>query len=226
MLYDAILFDMDGTLVASLSFHIQSFQRFLSQQRLALAPCQVRPLMGMGIQDIFAHFLPDIPADGAFLLLRQFYASQVQDLLDGLSAIPGAAAVLGQLRAQGIPLGLVTNTEHDLANRMLAATGLDLFDEVCGGTDRGAPKAERCRLVLGAFSVTADRALYVGDSRGDAAMAAQEGMDCCLIDNAYAWEGNHVAAKGKIQTYVLHDIIEIISILEGEPHHEGRIGSY
>jgi 2-haloacid dehalogenase len=76
--------------------------------------------------------------------------------------------VLGALRREGLPLGIVTNCSEVLAKKAVACTGVE-FDVVITAERAGyyKPDPRLYRMALGELGVTADRCLFVAGSAYD-----------------------------------------------------------
>jgi putative hydrolase of the HAD superfamily len=103
---------------------------------------------------------------------------------------PGAAALLGELRADGYLLGLLTNGPPDLQRAKIRATGIeDAFDAVAisGEVGVGKPNPDVFRFVLAGLGVDASEAVMVGDNpKRDIGGGQAVGMRAIRIDpNGY-----------------------------------------
>lgn len=136
--FAAVLFDMDGTLLTSIPAVERAWNAWA--QRAGVDPAAVLAwLHGRTAADTIAHFLPpgrDLAEEVAWLDARECAD------LDGIAAIPGAAAFLAAL-----PPGawaVVTSANRALAQVRLAAAGLPLPGVLvsCNDVQRGKPDPE------------------------------------------------------------------------------------
>ncbi len=118
-------------------------------------------------------------SDGALIEAVHHYA---RPLRDGVSAMPGAAAALAELRARGVRVGLISNTvwPGDLHREDLATLGLWQFIEYAvfsGDFGIWKPNPHIFLHVLERLGVNPADAVFVGDSpKEDIRGAQQAGM--------------------------------------------------
>ena len=166
----AVLFDLDGVLVETYAcWHgvINAFARERGYPEVSDEAMQAA--WGQGVDADARTFFPGTPVAE----LEAFYNARLPEHLDGLSVMPGAAAVTGRIRAAGTPVAVVTNTPAPLATEMLRLAGVEP-DVLVGGTDVPRPKPAP-DIVLRAcdlLGVAPAEAVVVGDSEFDRRAAA------------------------------------------------------
>lgn len=96
---------------------------------------------------------------------------------DGLQPWPEVPAVLRDLKARGLLLGVATNCSVELGRRAAARCGVP-FDAVVTSEEAGfyKPRPEPYRAVLAALGVEPQDALFVAGSSADVPGAAGVGM--------------------------------------------------
>jgi len=117
---DAVLFDLDGTLVDSTASVLRAWSAVAAELGVPLA--EFEPYMhGIPGPQVFATVLPAMPLEQARALAARMNAEQARDT-DGVRAIPGALMAL-----RGLPLSrwaIVTSGDRGLASARIAAAGL------------------------------------------------------------------------------------------------------
>lgn len=162
--FDAVLFDMDGTLISSLASVVRSWTRLA--QEFAIPPAPVREFRFHGIpaRDIVETLLADREPEERARALRRIVELEVTDTGD-IEVLPGAAEALGALAGAGRS-AIVTSCDQALAAARLAASGLPAPALVVTADDvtRGKPDPEP--YVLGARRLGVDpaRCLVVEDA--------------------------------------------------------------
>ena len=116
--FDAVLFDMDGTLVDSIASVERSWLRWCGEY--GVDPRRLAGLHGVTARNVIADLLPEEQREEAF---RRIEGIEVDDV-DGITVLPGAEALLRALAAAGVPTAVVTSASTPLAEARLAATGL------------------------------------------------------------------------------------------------------
>ncbi|HOF87376.1 MAG TPA: HAD-IA family hydrolase [Armatimonadota bacterium] len=178
----ALLFDLDGTLVAT----DEIIQRAMLD---TLAHCTGRPwerpaLMphwGMRLRDQLRALCPELDLDAAVPYYRARYAIYHEALL---AEIPGTRAMLDAVRARGVRLGVVTSKKRQNARQTLRDVGfLALFDVVVAEEDttRHKPAPEPLLYALTSLNHAPDVAAYVGDNPDDVRAARAAGMRAVAV---------------------------------------------
>ena len=186
-----MVFDLDGTLIdTAADIHAVLAEVLLEAGHEAPDLAAVRAMIGDGarvlIERAVAHVGARAEADD---LLRRFTQRYAEVPCRHSRPYTGAGALLAELRARGVRLGLCTNKPQSPTLALLAVLGLaDAFDAVVGGDVLpGVRKPDPAHLtaVLSALGVTPTRAVMVGDSRNDLLAARGAGMPCVLVSFGY-----------------------------------------
>jgi HAD superfamily hydrolase (TIGR01509 family) len=163
----AVLFDLDGVLVDSIAAWHEVLNRALAERhRPPLGDAAMRVGWGQGIQaDARTYF-----AGETVEALKATYDRLFLQCLDRVALMPGATDVVSALAAAGLRLAVVTNTQRDLAARILDATGLaPHFAAVAAGDEvpEGKPDPALVRLGASRLGVPLESCLFVGDTMAD-----------------------------------------------------------
>jgi phosphoglycolate phosphatase len=191
--FDAIVFDLDGTLVDTapdLHAHLDALLAELGRPGLDLE--EIRPLIGDGARALLKRGLE---ASGGFppgtdleQLFARFLARYTADPARLGRPYEGVVAMLEQLAAAGCRLGLCTNKPQAPTERLLAAYGLDRYlAAAIGGDVLPVRKPDRGHLeaVLARLGIASGRAVMVGDSANDVLAAHAAGLPCILVSFGY-----------------------------------------
>lgn len=216
---DAVLFDMDGTLVDTAPEIAQAVNLMLREFTLpALGEAEVARMIGRGAPTLIERVLQ---ATGGLedyetrLCALASYEAYYEQLLGSRTRLyPHVARTLNELRRMGLKLGVVTNKSQRFATALLQQFGLsDAFDLVVGGDTLEARKPSPVPLqhACHALGIAPSQALYVGDSVNDVEAATAAGMRVVCVPYGYN-EGKPVrelAATGFIDT--LADLTMLIA---------------
>lgn len=168
--FSAVLFDLDGTLLDSLSLILTSYRYTLEAHGLpARGDAEVLEGLGTTLESQLARWTNDPAQVDAMVDTYVTHNLRVHD--DLVRPYPGISELVRELHAAGTPLGLVTSKRRRGADRGLAALGLtDCFAAlVCGDeVTRAKPDpepVERALALLGHPSPA--RVAFVGDAIHD-----------------------------------------------------------
>jgi phosphoglycolate phosphatase len=179
--FDAVLFDLDGTLVDSLADIAASVNHVLAELgHPVLDLATIRGHVGDGARALVERCLPAglAPAavDAALLRYQARYRSH---LVVHTRPFDGIAALLADLRAGGVRLGVVTNKPEGPARALVAQLfDAGTFEVVIGeGPLRPRkPSPEPALFAASALGVAPPRAAFVGDSAVDVETGRAAGM--------------------------------------------------
>jgi len=180
----AILFDLDGTLVDSNNFHVLAWAEAFHAAGHDFRLKQLHDQVGQGADNYVRALLPDVSdreaerlGDEHRRLYQQHYAQRVKPF-------PGAQALLRRCREQGLKVMLATSASKEELERNLDL--LDIRDAVDGWTsadDVGCTKP--CPDVFATAArkagVRPEDALVVGDTPFDIAAASRAGLAAVAV---------------------------------------------
>ena len=165
----AILFDLDGTLVDSITLIIESARyAFGKLGREWISDAVWREGIGIPLPTMFMRHARDEAERDALIAAYREYQLEHHDRL--VRCYEDVVDTVGELRARGHELAVVTSKSEWLAYRALALVGLARQMETVVGLDsstRHKPDPEPVRVALQRLGVAPERALFVGDSVHD-----------------------------------------------------------
>lgn len=159
----SILFDLDGTLVDSLSLIRETYQVIFQRMNIPWRNGEVMRFIGVSLREIALRYAG--PKAGEFIRL---YQSEYERRHDARTqAFPGSDAILDSLGERGYQIGIVTSKGRHGA--CLAIRHLDwelLIDLLVTADDvkRAKPHPEPVLKALQALDTPADETLFIGDS--------------------------------------------------------------
>lgn len=190
---DAVMVDLDGTMVNTLGDFAEALNRMLADLQLpAIAPQIIENMVGKGsehlIRSVLAHVeVPNIDAlyPRAWQRYEHHYLAINGQFAD---VYPGVAEGLQALQSLGLRMACLTNKPLSFAQPLLAAKGLDgFFDCVFGGDSFPRKKPDPMPLVETCKALGSEpaRTLMVGDSSNDAQAAHAAGCPVVLMTYGY-----------------------------------------
>jgi 2-phosphoglycolate phosphatase len=185
--FDAALFDLDGTLIDSAQDLIGSIQHALRR----VAPDRELPegndilvLVGKPLEAILREL--GYPADEVTTarFADAYRAHYAEHFNDHTELYPGVEEMLGNLKASGVKLALVTTKYQTQADFTVKAFGLArYFDYVHGWLEgrQHKPHPEPVLTALGRLGVQPDAAIMVGDTELDIESAKAARVATCAV---------------------------------------------
>jgi phosphoglycolate phosphatase len=175
-----LIFDLDGTLIDSLSDLTDATNHMLGLfGRPALIESQVRLLVGQGARSLVARAMPDASVDEVERGLAAFLDYNEAHIADRTRPYPGVVATLERLRDGGCPLAIVSNKNVALCREVLAILGIgDFFAAVLGADSLPTrkPSPDPVLKLVHDFGVGPADAAMVGDSINDIAAGRGAGV--------------------------------------------------
>jgi HAD superfamily hydrolase (TIGR01509 family) len=178
---DAVLFDNDGLLLDTESVWSRAEQKLFESRGLEFTIEHKRSLVGSSEKlagEKLGRFLGEVGREG--LIMSELNELVLAELEGGVDPMVGALELVELLRADGVPVGLVSNSPRRFIERSheVAATGMP-FDVVVSGHEvpeaKPAPDAylEACRQ-LGVRP--GDRVVALEDSPSGVKAAVAAGL--------------------------------------------------
>ena len=184
--YDAILFDVDGTLLDSAPGILSTLREVFHTMGTDIAGVDLMRYIGPPLRDTFAEYYSDrAKIEQATELYRASYAVRGCHIC---KPYPGAAAMLRRLRAAGLTICTATCKPTHVVAPILEEQGLTpLLDLVAGASmDKSRDtKAAVIQYVLDQPLLQGKRALMVGDRHDDMRGAAACGLDAAAVLYGY-----------------------------------------
>lgn len=203
--WDALLFDLDGTLVDSAPEFVAAIAAMRRERGLKPPDAAaITRVVSNGARAMLRQGFPDFD-DAETRLHDDFLARYRADLGSATTFYPGIEALLDALDAAAVPWGIVTNKPGWLTAPLLARIGLDrrAGAVVSGDTlPEKKPSAAPIELACRTLGISPARALMVGDDPRDVAAALGAGARAIVADWGYgvapadAWGADARAVDG------------------------------
>lgn len=192
---DAVVFDLDGTLIDSEPQVRAAINAVLAELgRRMLTPPEIVQMMGKGaesmMEDAFAATGAPLDPAEAPTVMKRYFACYLDDPASHTVVFDGVREGLTRLRDRGCALGICTNKPSATTVPVLRAVGLLEFFPVVVTADDVAleerkPNGAHIAITVERMGADLARTVYVGDSEPDVLAAHDAGVPCILVSYGY-----------------------------------------
>jgi phosphoglycolate phosphatase len=180
-----LIFDWDGTLIDSAARIVAAMQIAADELRLPVrSDAEVRNIIGLGLPEAILTLYPEHD-DSIRQQLRQGYAHHYIAMNAEPNALfPGVESTLLHLKNAGHLLALATGKSRRGLHRILEQLGmLEFFHATrCADETQSKPHPQMLHELLTELTISVHRAVMIGDTEYDMAMAQQAKMPCIGVD--------------------------------------------
>lgn len=164
--FSTVLFDLDGTLVDSISLILDSYRYALGQMGIEADDREILNTIGIPLKEACLGFAGDRSEE----LLNCYveYQDTIHD--QHIKEYAGTTSLFENLTGQGYRIGIVTSKRRPMAKRGLKVAGLDKYVDVLVAfedTVAHKPEPEPVQKALQFLCASPAKSIYVGDSLYD-----------------------------------------------------------
>jgi HAD superfamily hydrolase (TIGR01549 family) len=204
---EALIFDVDGTLVDTNAAHVDVWRMVLASIGLDVPYERIRGEVGQGGDRLLHSILgPDDARRLGPSLLRQWPETYRAHLLQtSIRTFPHTRELFAALRARGIRTAFATSNSRELLGLLRERVVLQVPDVIVTGEDVKATKPAPDIVLLAAerLGVALNRCVYVGDTPYDAQAATAAGArPWCVLTGCHTEEVLRAAGAERIWTDV------------------------
>ena len=187
---EAVIFDLDGTLVDSQPAAIEATIEALSRFDVPVTAAEVRGQFGGGSRKAVGYFLEGaLGLEQAGRVIDEATQLKIDlqvSFTDRVELLPGARELLVLLKESGYRLALATMAARDVVAKISNYHAIgEFFDQIMTADDvfHGKPDPEILTKTIELLGASVDRAVYVGDSFYDLDAAVLLEMPFLLVDS-------------------------------------------
>lgn len=189
MSYSCVLFDLDGTILDTVSDCRAAINRAMNDFSFpSHTDDEVRSYLNNGARMLIRRALPEAHREDEALIdtvLERYLLYYSEECLKSARPYDGIVELLRLLKQNGFALGVVTNKPDEQTQQMIPHYFGDLFDFYEGNTKTNPTKPDKRRVfsALTALGKRADETLFVGDSYVD----VQTARNAAVFSIGVAW---------------------------------------
>jgi HAD superfamily hydrolase (TIGR01509 family) len=174
-----VLYDVDGTLVDTNYLHVVAWWRAFRARDCRVSMTDIHRTVGQGAGRLVESLLGE-PDDDVVQGHTDFYAP----FLYGAPAFPGAADLLRATKKARLGVVLATSASEKEASMLRRAIDADDFIDALTNSDdveSSKPEPDIVQAALDKADLSAEHALFVGDTVWDVEAARRAGLDCVAV---------------------------------------------
>lgn len=182
---NTIIFDLDGTLLDTLTDLTDSVNYTLRQYHLPLYTLDdIRSFLGNGMEQLVACAVPEGKENPHFdSIYADFKTYYMKHSTDKTSPYPGILKLLRYLKENHYKIAIVSNKGYEAVQYLNTFYFSDLIDVAIGERSdiRRKPYPDTVNEALRLLKCQKEEALYVGDSEVDILTAQNSGLSCLSV---------------------------------------------
>jgi HAD superfamily hydrolase (TIGR01509 family) len=212
---DAVLFDIDGTLVDSNYLHIEAWARAFDAVGAAVNSWRIHRGIGMDSAKLLEELLDGRPEDAS--IAKELHDQHYSSMADRLRPFDGARAIGAELSSRGFTVVLATSAPEDELDDLRRV--LDIEDSISVVTssedvETAKPAPDIVQVALERAEVDASAAIMIGDSVWDVKAAMRAGVRCIGVLSGGISEAE-LRDAGAIAVYP--DVAALLAALDDSP---------
>lgn len=179
----ALILDLDGTLVDSNRYHVESFIPAFEAMGFSVTRDRIDRAVGMGGDRLIADILGAAAEREHGDAMREVYGDTFERLAaeHDFQLFPGALDLISAAKERGLKVAIATSSAEDDLATTFASVGIDLrehVDLVTTSSDVNAskPSSDVVRAALDKLGVAPTEAALVGDTRFDFEACTRAGV--------------------------------------------------
>jgi phosphoglycolate phosphatase len=178
-MYEALVFDLDGTLLDTLDDISSCLNQALAEHQLPQhSPSAIRTMVGYGLGELVRKAAPTLNPEAHTQVLARFRHLYLEQGTTHTVPYPGINELLTELHNQGVLLAVLTNKVHSAAVRIVEHYFPQRFAAIQGeevGLER-KPHPAGLHKLIDQLSARGLETAMVGDSEADIITARSAGI--------------------------------------------------
>lgn len=177
---DAIIFDVDGTLVDTVDYHAEAWERAFAQFGHSIEVAAIRVQIGKGGDQLMPVFLSKDEVERTGTAIEAWRKDLfTREYLPRVVGFPDVRALFDRLIADGRKVALASSAKGDELQAYKKAAGIadiDMVETSSDDAEKSKPHPDIFEAALGRLELPPDRCVVVGDTPYDAEAAYKAGL--------------------------------------------------
>jgi HAD superfamily hydrolase (TIGR01509 family) len=181
MMIKAVLWDLDGVLVDTGSFHFEAWRELFESEGKEISEEEFRRTFGLRNDAILRDVLGDLPPQKVAELSRRKEEIFRAKIAGRITPIPGVVTLLQRLRQAGKRMAVVSSAPRQNVETMLHGLEIeDAFEVIIAEEDasRGKPDPQGYLLAAERLGVAPSECVVIEDAPGGVEAAKRAGIRC------------------------------------------------
>jgi len=207
-MFKVVVFDMDGTLIDSISVWLSLFKKILKKYGIDVDERYIKNQFGKQDKEIISSVTKK---EEVFDFFEKEKNNKI--FLDKFKIFPFVRDTLCQIKRKGIKVAIVTGNNKKMLKFLLKKFHLnELVDySVCAEeVDKGKPNPEMLFKVLEVYRVNKEDVIYVGDAPYDVEMAKNAGVKIMVVLTGVL---NRKLAEKLKPDFIFEDVRGVLKLL-------------
>lgn len=208
---DAVIFDLDGSLVDSMWIWRDIDIAYLGRYGIALPENLQQEIEGMSFSETAVYFKERFAIPDSLEEIKSNWNQMARDkYMNEVPLKPGVREFLEGCRARGIKLGIATSNSRELVENIARAHNLhNYFTCIMTACDvnKGKPAPDIYLAVARELQVEPCRCLVFEDIIPGIQAGKNAGMEVCAVEDAYSNSARE--AKEELADYYIEDFYDI-----------------
>lgn len=198
LIYDTVIFDMDGTLLDSAPGIIKTIHEVFNELNISFPEMEDESrLIGPPLKYVYHHMLglDMVQLEKAISHHHRYYMSHG---IFETTLFPGVRELMRDLKLAGAKVGVATSKYYQFAEKLMDHFGLEPYidlAEMSNGTEMTSTKENMIATIMSSFKSKAERTVMIGDTIYDAEGARLNAISFIAVLYGYGTHENMQKAK-------------------------------